>query len=273
MRSTASRYGVRHGRTSAGSRKPRVGTPLSTSRSTGQVSRCTVHKARRQGAGRSGSTTRAAPISRYDFASKIVGPVVLGRAAREQRKPPELETPSGGAVLSPASSPGLVCQSGGEAAISAPGRRRRHALAGSPRVRAPADALSRVSKNASAARGHCCGHQHRSARDLARRAPTGVGNANTPHLSFHVKDDVDLNEFAIQLEEESRRRGINVICNRIIHVNSHEERRQVALKYCANVMWNEPNYFVEGYSDAEFGDFHGWSLFYAKGPNNETAGV
>ena len=99
--------------------------------------------------------------------------------------------------------------------------------------------------------------------------PTGVGNANAPHISFHVKDDVDLNEFAIKLEEESRRRGIDVICNRIIHVNSHEERRQVALKYCANLFWNEPKYFVDGYSDAEFGDFHGWSLFYAKGPNNE----
>jgi catechol 2,3-dioxygenase-like lactoylglutathione lyase family enzyme len=99
--------------------------------------------------------------------------------------------------------------------------------------------------------------------------PTGVGNANTPHLSFHVKDDVDLNEFSIKLEDECRRRGINLICNRIIHVNSHEERRQVALKYCANVMWNEPKYFIEGYSDAEFGDFNGWSLFYAKGPSNE----
>ncbi|NTU50771.1 MAG: bleomycin resistance protein, partial [Desulfobulbaceae bacterium] len=35
------------------------------------------------------------------------------------------------------------------------------------------------------------------------------------------------------------------------------------------LFWNEPKYFVDGYSDAEFGDFHGWSLFYAKGPNNE----
>jgi hypothetical protein len=26
---------------------------------------------------------------------------------------------------------------------------------------------------------------------------------------------------------------------------------------------------VEGYSDGEFGDFHGWSLFYCKGPNGE----
>jgi catechol 2,3-dioxygenase-like lactoylglutathione lyase family enzyme len=99
--------------------------------------------------------------------------------------------------------------------------------------------------------------------------PTGVGNANAPHLSFHVKDDVDINQFAQQLEEESRRRGIDVICNRIINVNSEEERRKVALKYFVNRFWNDPNYFVEGYSDADFGDFHGWSLFYCKGPNNE----
>jgi len=26
---------------------------------------------------------------------------------------------------------------------------------------------------------------------------------------------------------------------------------------------------VEGYSDGEFGDFQGWSLFYYKGPNGE----
>lgn len=89
------------------------------------------------------------------------------------------------------------------------------------------------------------------------RLPMGVGNANAPHLSFHVKDDVDLHAFAVQLEEESRHRGIEVICNRIIRVNSHEERRQVALKYCANVMWHDPTYVVEGYSDAKFGDFHG----------------
>ncbi len=99
--------------------------------------------------------------------------------------------------------------------------------------------------------------------------PSGVGNANTPHLSFHVKDEVDLNQFAKQLEEESRRRGIDIVCNRIIHVDSEEERRKVALKYCANKFWNDSDYFVEGYSDAEFGDFHGWSLFYCKGPNNE----
>jgi catechol 2,3-dioxygenase-like lactoylglutathione lyase family enzyme len=98
---------------------------------------------------------------------------------------------------------------------------------------------------------------------------TCVGYTPIMHLSFHVKDDVDLNQFAKSLEEECRRRGIDLICNRIIHVNSEEERRKVALKYNANKFWNDPEYFVEGYSDSDFGDFHGWSLFYAKGPNGE----
>jgi hypothetical protein len=34
---------------------------------------------------------------------------------------------------------------------------------------------------------------------------------------------------------------------------------------------NDPYYFVEGYSDSDFGDFYGWPLFYAKGPNGGTA--
>jgi hypothetical protein len=43
----------------------------------------------------------------------------------------------------------------------------------------------------------------------------------------------------------------------------------VVLKYCANKFWNDPAYFAEGYSDGEFGDFRGWSLFDCKGPNGE----
>ena len=96
-----------------------------------------------------------------------------------------------------------------------------------------------------------------------------VGYANVFHLSFHVKDDVDLNQFSKKLEKECRLRGINLICNRIIHVNSEEERRKVALKYYANKFWNDPDYFIEDYSDSDFGEFTGWSLFYAKGPNGE----
>jgi catechol 2,3-dioxygenase-like lactoylglutathione lyase family enzyme len=102
------------------------------------------------------------------------------------------------------------------------------------------------------------------------KVPSGVGHGNAGHISFYVKDDVDLNAFAKRLEDECRRRGIdNVVCNRIIQVNSHEERRSAALKYCANKFWNDEKYFVEGYSDANFGEFLGWSLFYAKGPNGE----
>lgn len=89
------------------------------------------------------------------------------------------------------------------------------------------------------------------------------------HLSFHVKNDVDLNKFAKSLEAECRRREIDLVCNRIIHVDSEEARRQTDLKYTANKFWYDPDYFIEGYSDSDFGDFYGWSLFYAKGPNGE----
>ncbi|MBH8572373.1 VOC family protein [Nostocaceae cyanobacterium CENA369] len=89
------------------------------------------------------------------------------------------------------------------------------------------------------------------------------------YLSFHVKDDVDLNKFAKSLEAECRKREIDLVCNRIIHVDSEEARRQTAFKYTANKFWYDPDYFIEGYSDSDFGDFYGWSLFYAKGPNGE----
>jgi catechol 2,3-dioxygenase-like lactoylglutathione lyase family enzyme len=101
------------------------------------------------------------------------------------------------------------------------------------------------------------------------KVPSGVGHGNAGHISFYVKDDVDLNLFAKRLEEECRRRGIDIACNRIIQVNSEQERRAAALKYFANKFWNDPDYFVDGHSDADFGDFLGWSLFYCKGPNGE----
>jgi hypothetical protein len=107
-------------------------------------------------------------------------------------------------------------------------------------------------------------------RTVAGRRPWGVGHGNAGHISFHVKEDVDLNVFAKTLEAEWQRRGLtNAVCNRDIAVRSETERRAAALKYCANKFWNDSDYFVEGYSDGEFGDFHGWSLFYCKGPNGE----
>jgi catechol 2,3-dioxygenase-like lactoylglutathione lyase family enzyme len=100
--------------------------------------------------------------------------------------------------------------------------------------------------------------------------PSIVSYTNAMHLSFHLKDNVDISQFAKWLEEESERRGFsNVKCNRVIHVNSYEERKKVALKYYSNKFWNEPDSFIEGYSDLDFGKFEGWSLFYCKGPSGE----
>jgi catechol 2,3-dioxygenase-like lactoylglutathione lyase family enzyme len=108
-----------------------------------------------------------------------------------------------------------------------------------------------------------------NAPNVMEKLPSCVGYANAPHISFHVKDDVTLNEFALTLEAECEKRGIQVACNRIITVKTEEERRKVAAKYAAFKFWNDPEYFVEGLSDSDFGDFQGWSLFYCKGPNGE----
>ena len=105
--------------------------------------------------------------------------------------------------------------------------------------------------------------------NIIEKLPGVVGFANAPHISFHVKDDITLNEFAVILEAECDKRGIEVACNRVITVSSEAERKQASVRYAANKFWNDPDYFVEGYSDANFGDFNGWSLFYCKGPNGE----
>jgi catechol 2,3-dioxygenase-like lactoylglutathione lyase family enzyme len=100
--------------------------------------------------------------------------------------------------------------------------------------------------------------------------PTIVTYTNSMHLSFHVKDNVDLSVFAKSLEEECEKRGFNnVQCNRVIHVKSPEDRKKLALKYYANKFWNEADSFIEGYSDLDFGKFEGWSLVYCKGPSGE----
>jgi catechol 2,3-dioxygenase-like lactoylglutathione lyase family enzyme len=109
-----------------------------------------------------------------------------------------------------------------------------------------------------------------SAPNIFPRLPSGVAYGNACHISFYVKDDVDLNVFAKNLEEECQRRGIhNVKANHVIDVRSDQERRNLPPKYAANKFWNEKEYFIEGYSDSNFGDFEGWSLFYCKGPNGE----
>ncbi|MBG1239701.1 nuclear transport factor 2 family protein [Nostoc sp. NZL] len=100
--------------------------------------------------------------------------------------------------------------------------------------------------------------------------PSHIGNVNAMHISFHVKDEIDLNVFAKMLEEECQKRGLtNVVFNRVIRVKSAEERRKIALKYNSNKFWNEPDLLAEGEAETEFGEFEGWALFYCKGPNGE----
>lgn len=93
------------------------------------------------------------------------------------------------------------------------------------------------------------------APNVFSKIPSSVGFANVPHISFHVKDDVDLNDFAQMLEDECQKRGMtNVVVNKTIHVNSEAERRKSGLSF----------------AKTEFpGDFDGWALFYCKGPNGE----
>ena len=102
----------------------------------------------------------------------------------------------------------------------------------------------------------------------AEDSPSHVGRINTIHLSFLVEDDVDLNLFAQNLEQECQKRGFtNIVFNRIVRVKSEAERKAVAFKYNSNKYWNEPDSEEESLND--YGEFEGWALFYCKGPNGE----
>ncbi|ARV57823.1 carboxymuconolactone decarboxylase [Nostocales cyanobacterium HT-58-2] len=93
-----------------------------------------------------------------------------------------------------------------------------------------------------------------AAPNFFEKIPSSVGYANVPHISFYVKDDVDLDFFAKKLEEECHRRGMTeVICNRIIRAKSKEEMKKLS-----------------AYAKTDFtDDWEGWTLFYCKGPNGE----
>jgi catechol 2,3-dioxygenase-like lactoylglutathione lyase family enzyme len=78
---------------------------------------------------------------------------------------------------------------------------------------------------------------------------------NSMHISFYVKSDVDMDAFAAQIEEECHRRNMpKVVCNRIVRVNSNEERKKV-----------DPSNNSCKFSEK----FEGFSMFYCKGPNGE----
>ena len=88
-------------------------------------------------------------------------------------------------------------------------------------------------------------------------SPAFIGNM---HISFYLEDDVDVDKFAQNLEEECRKRDIpNVKCNRVCKVASEEERIKIGVE--------KPEYNSLKITEGHFG---GWTLFYMKGPNGES---
>jgi catechol 2,3-dioxygenase-like lactoylglutathione lyase family enzyme len=76
------------------------------------------------------------------------------------------------------------------------------------------------------------------------------------HICFHIRDDIDFNQFIRDLEAESARRGMTQVrANRVVTVASERERLAAPLE--ANT-----NRITEGRSD-------GWALIYCKGPEGE----
>ncbi len=107
---------------------------------------------------------------------------------------------------------------------------------------------------------------------LVKSLPSHIGHVNAMHISFNVKEGIDLNVFAKNFEEECNRRGMtNVVCNRIIRVTSEAERKAVALRYNSMKFWNDLDSITAGEPEKDWSHdpMEGWSLFYAKGPNGE----
>jgi len=76
------------------------------------------------------------------------------------------------------------------------------------------------------------------------------------HICFHVRDDVDFNQFIADLEAEATRRGMTQVrANRVITVASESERQAAPMESNSN-----------GITD---GRSNGWRLIYCKGPEGE----
>jgi catechol 2,3-dioxygenase-like lactoylglutathione lyase family enzyme len=76
------------------------------------------------------------------------------------------------------------------------------------------------------------------------------------HICFHVRDDVDFNQFIADLEAESARRGMTQVrANRVIEVATERARRAAPIAANSNAI-------TEGKSN-------GWRLIYCKGPEGE----
>jgi len=76
------------------------------------------------------------------------------------------------------------------------------------------------------------------------------------HICFHIRDDVDFNQFIADLEAEAARRGMTQVrANRVITVTTEQERRAAPVEANSNAI-------AEGKSN-------GWRLIYCKGPEGE----
>jgi hypothetical protein len=76
------------------------------------------------------------------------------------------------------------------------------------------------------------------------------------HICFHIRDDVDFNQFIADLEAESAKRGMTQVrANRVVTVTTEAERK--ATPQAAN-----SNPITEGKSD-------GWRLIYCTGSEGE----
>jgi catechol 2,3-dioxygenase-like lactoylglutathione lyase family enzyme len=76
------------------------------------------------------------------------------------------------------------------------------------------------------------------------------------HICFHIRDDVDFNQFIADLEAESARRGMTQVrANRVITVTSEQARRAAPLDANSNPI-------TEGLSN-------GWRLIYCRGCEGE----
>ncbi|ELR97554.1 VOC family protein [Gloeocapsa sp. PCC 73106] len=93
----------------------------------------------------------------------------------------------------------------------------------------------------------------------AKNSHSSPAFINSMHISFYLKDDVDVDQFVRNLEAECHQRGMDQVrCNRIMRVYSESERTQTPVEA------NSCKLF-----DPSFGDFEGWTLVYCKGPNGE----
>jgi catechol 2,3-dioxygenase-like lactoylglutathione lyase family enzyme len=76
------------------------------------------------------------------------------------------------------------------------------------------------------------------------------------HICFHVKDDVDIDEFIADLEAESQRRGMTQVrANRTVHVTSEQARLGAPRDANTNKVTVPPS--------------DGWNFIYCKGPEGE----